>query len=94
VQLHGGWRLLLVQSGEQPADLVAGQQDHLVTVRMAVAGMRGVYGHVSQAMREELKAALQTRWEESLRQRVALSPVSTVPLLNRLLADVQPLPAH
>ncbi len=30
-------------------------------------GMRGVYGHVSQAMREELKAALQARWEESLR---------------------------
>lgn len=53
-------------------------------------GMRGVYGHVSRAMREELKAALQTRWEGALRQRAALSPVSAVPLLNRLLADVQP----
>lgn len=54
-------------------------------------GMRGVYGHVSPAMREELKAALQARWEESLRQRAALSPVSAVPVLNRLLADTQPI---
>ena len=46
-------------------------------------GMRGVYGHVSPAMREELKAALQARWEESLRQRATLSPVSAVPLLAR-----------
>ena len=53
-------------------------------------GMRGVYGHVSPAMREELKAALQSRWEESLRQRAALSSVSAVPLLNRLLASIQP----
>jgi len=53
-------------------------------------GMRGVYGHVSPAMREELRAALQVRWEESLRQRVALSPVSAVPLLNRLLVGVEP----
>jgi integrase len=54
-------------------------------------GMRGVYGHVSPAMREELKAALQARWEESLRQRAALSPVSAVPVLNRLLAGVRPI---
>jgi hypothetical protein len=53
-------------------------------------GMRGVYGHVSPAMREELKAALQSRWEESLRQRAALSSVSAMPLLNRLLASIQP----
>jgi hypothetical protein len=53
-------------------------------------GMRGVYGHVSPAMRAELKAALQARWEESLRQRAALSPVSAVPLLNRFLADIRP----
>jgi integrase len=26
-------------------------------------GMRGVYGHVSQSMREELKAALEARWQ-------------------------------
>jgi hypothetical protein len=55
-------------------------------------GMRGVYGHVSPAMRQELKAALQTRWEESLSQRAALSPVSVVPLLNRLLVGVRPGP--
>ena len=52
-------------------------------------GMRGIYGHVSPAMREELKAALQARWEDSLRQRLALSPVSAVPLLNQLLAGIQ-----
>ena len=52
-------------------------------------GMRGVYGHVSPAMREELKAALQARWEESLRQRAALSPVSAVQLLNRLLVGIR-----
>ena len=53
-------------------------------------GMRGVYGHVSPAMRAELKAALQARWEDSLRERAALSPVSAVPLLNRLLAGIRP----
>jgi hypothetical protein len=50
-------------------------------------GMRGVYGHVSPAMREELKAALQARWEDSLRQRAQLATGSAVPLLDRLLAD-------
>ena len=30
-----------------------------------VPGMQGVYTHVSAAMREELKAALQARWENS-----------------------------
>ena len=54
-------------------------------------GMRGVYGHVSPTMREQLKAALQVRWEQSLRQRAALSPISAVSVLNRLLADVRPV---
>ena len=53
-------------------------------------GMRGVYGHVSPAMREELKAALQARWEDWLRQRAATSPISAVPLLNRLLTGIRP----
>lgn len=53
-------------------------------------GMRGVYGHVSPAMRGELKAALQARWEDSLRQRAALSPMSAVPLVNQLLAGIRP----
>lgn len=50
-------------------------------------GMRGVYGHVSPAMREELKTALQARWEDSLRHRAKLAPASTVPMLRRLLAE-------
>jgi hypothetical protein len=54
-------------------------------------GMRGVYGHVSPVMRGQLKAALQARWEESLRERAALSATSAVPLLNRLLAGVRPI---
>ena len=53
-------------------------------------GMRGVHGHVGPAVRAELKAALQARWEDWLRRRAALSPVSAVPLLNRLLASVRP----
>ena len=49
-------------------------------------GMRGVYGHVSQSMREELKAALEARWQESLYQRAQMTPRSVVPLLDKLLA--------
>jgi hypothetical protein len=37
-----------------------------------VPGMRGLYAHVSQRMREELTAALHIRWEESLRERAAI----------------------
>lgn len=64
----------------------------LKTERMGheMPGMHGVYGHVSPAMREELKAALQARWDEALLQRAALSPVSAVPLLNGLLVDIRP----
>jgi hypothetical protein len=54
-------------------------------------GMRGVYGHVSAAMRADIKASLQARWEDSLRERARFSPVSAVPLLNQLLlAGVEP----
>ena len=63
-----------------------------------VPGMRGWYAHVSQRMRDELLAALQARWEESLRQRVAIDPRSPVPLLDNLLAplraDVPPATVH
>jgi hypothetical protein len=31
-----------------------------------VAGMRGLYSHVSEQMRQELKDTLQARWERSL----------------------------
>jgi hypothetical protein len=41
-----------------------------------VPGMRGLYAHVSQRMREELTAALHIRWEESLRERAAIRPHS------------------
>ena len=51
-----------------------------------VPGMRGLYTHVTQAMRENLTAALQARWETSLRDRAALDPHSPVPLLDNLLA--------
>jgi hypothetical protein len=51
-----------------------------------VPGMRGLYAHASQRMRDELTAALQARWEESLRERAALDPHSPVPLLDNLLA--------
>ena len=37
-----------------------------------VPGMRGLYAHASQRMRDELMAALQNRGDESLRHRPAL----------------------
>ena len=51
-----------------------------------VPGMRGVYGHVSPAMRDALTAALQECWETLLRDRARLSPRSHVPLVDVLLA--------
>jgi hypothetical protein len=51
-----------------------------------VPGMRGLYAHASERMRDELKAALQARWEDSLRERAASHPHSPVPLLDQLLA--------
>jgi hypothetical protein len=50
-----------------------------------VPGMRGLYAHASQRMREDLTAAFQARWEESLRQRAAIDPHSPVPLVDNLL---------
>lgn len=66
----------------------AGISDLLRSERMdhEVAGMRGVYAHVSPAMRENLKVALQERWQQSLRERAALAPRSIVPVLDALLA--------
>jgi hypothetical protein len=54
-----------------------------------VPGMRGLYSHVSDRMREELKDALQARWEESLRARAALAPGSAVPVLGKLLVPLR-----
>jgi len=66
--------------------------DVLKSERMGheVPGMRGVYSHVSDAMRAELKAALQERWTASLRERAQLSPRSIVPVLAALLAEQRP----
>ena len=60
----------------------------LLSERMGheVPGMRGVYAHVTPAMRADLKTALQERWQQSLRERAALSPRSIVPVLDALLA--------
>jgi hypothetical protein len=59
----------------------------LKTERMGheMPGMHGVYGHVSPAMRDDLKDALQERWEASLRDRARLRPRSIVPTLDALL---------
>ena len=57
-----------------------------------VPGMRGVYGHVTPAMRDDLKAALQQRWEASLRERAQLSPRSIVPVLDALLTTQREQP--
>ena len=48
--------------------------------------MRGLYAHASERMRDELKAALQARWEDSLRARAAIHSHSPVALLDELLA--------
>ncbi len=48
--------------------------------------MRGLYAHASDRMRDDLKAALQERWDDSLRARAAIHPHSPVPLLDELLA--------
>ena len=50
-----------------------------------VPGMQGIYTHVSAAMREELRMALQVRWENSLRARAPLASYSPVSLLDDLL---------
>jgi hypothetical protein len=50
-------------------------------------GMRGLYAHASERMRDDLKHALQARWEESLSARAATDTHSSVPLLDELLAS-------
>ena len=68
--------------------------DVLKSERMGheVPGMRGVYSHVSGAMRAELTVALQERWAASLRDRARLAPRSIVPVLDTLLAAQPPPP--
>src|SRR6266568_1517198 len=66
----------------------------LKTERMGheLPGMHGVYGHVSAAMRADLKGALQERWETSLRERARLSGRSIVPSLDALLTAQRATP--
>jgi len=54
-----------------------------------VPGMRGLYAHASPRMRDELAAALQARWDESLRARASFASHSPVPLLDALLAPLR-----
>ena len=54
-----------------------------------VPGMRGLYSHVSEQMRQELKDKLQARWEESLRQRFELDSYSPVTVLDELLTPLR-----
>jgi hypothetical protein len=48
-------------------------------LRHEVPGMRGLYTHVSDRMRETLVEALQARWKDSLRARAAIRPHSPSP---------------
>ncbi|MER6575753.1 hypothetical protein [Nonomuraea sp. NPDC001023] len=51
-----------------------------------VPGVRGVYSHTSPEMMKRIVAALQRRWENSLRERASLyGGRSPVPLLDELL---------
>ncbi|MCC5579641.1 hypothetical protein IMZ11_28830 [Microtetraspora sp. AC03309] len=51
----------------------------------AVPGMRGVYTHVSEGMRADLRAGLQRLWEESLARRAGYSQHSPVAVPDELL---------
>ncbi len=51
-----------------------------------VPGMRGVYSHITPAMRAGLRAGLQELWERSLHERSRLAQRSPVAVLDGLLA--------
>lgn len=54
-----------------------------------IPGIRGAYSHTSEQMRQELKDALQARWENSLKARFVLAPNSLVPALDKLLVPLR-----
>ncbi|WP_165494966.1 hypothetical protein [Actinomadura roseirufa] len=54
-----------------------------------VPGIRGVYAHVSDSMRDDLKAKPQKRWEISLQERLRLSVGSPIPVLHGFLEGAQ-----
>jgi hypothetical protein len=45
-------------------------------------GIKATYSHVSDLMRENLKQAMQTRWETALDQRMRLREHSSVAILK------------
>jgi integrase len=59
-----------------------------------VPGMRGLYAHASDRMRDDLRNALQARWQDSMRARAAISSRSSVPLLDELLASFRAQPTE
>jgi hypothetical protein len=67
-----------------PSDDERGRRLQTVGAELADLG-RGVYAHVSDVMRNELKAKLQRRWEAALDERAVMAPDSSLPLLNELL---------
>ncbi|MGI8333411.1 tyrosine-type recombinase/integrase [Actinomadura scrupuli] len=50
-----------------------------------IAGVQGIYSHVTDAMRLQILEALQQLWEDVLRARFELCPRSAAPVLDRLL---------
>jgi hypothetical protein len=84
---HGGGRLT------QPAEAAEARQVRESWLRKKaarlgheMAGIAATYSHVSDQMREELKRALQARWEAALDQCLALHPRSPVAIPDELLA--------
>ncbi|TDD37810.1 hypothetical protein E1287_07050 [Actinomadura sp. KC06] len=49
------------------------------------SGIGATYSHVTDGMRQDLKVALQTRWETALSQRAQICPHSPVRLVDELL---------
>lgn len=54
-----------------------------------LGGIRGVYSHVSDQLRQDILDGMQARWEASLRARFAMCPRSPVPLLDGLLEPLR-----
>jgi hypothetical protein len=59
-----------------------------------VPGMRGVYSHITPAMREEIRSGLQKVWESALYERALLSPRSAVAVVDAVLAPIRGAAKH
>ena len=84
---------LYLRSGAAPVPPLAedGIPEILAEQRLGhqAPGMRGLYAHASDRMREELKQALQARWQESLKDRAAINEHSPLPVLDQFLAPMR-----